>query len=181
MDADNAATGAAKSLTTQAFERLRTDILLGELRPSERLRIQLLSERYAVGSTAIREALSRLVTDGLVDFEAQRGFCVASVSRSDLLDLTETRVDIETIALRKAIERGDLEWEGTVLGAFHRLSRTPPPSSIELHAAWAQAHRHFHESLIAGCRSPSLTRLCRELYDKSERYRNLAERKTRAS
>ena len=48
-----------RSLTTLAFERLRQDILSGALRPEERLRIQALSERYAIGATAIREALSR--------------------------------------------------------------------------------------------------------------------------
>jgi len=64
-------TGIAKSLTSLAFERLRCDILAGELLPAERLRIQALSERYQVGATAIREALSRLVTEGLVAAEDQ--------------------------------------------------------------------------------------------------------------
>jgi len=168
-----------KSLTSQAFERIRSDILLGTLRPSERLKIQALSEHYEIGATAVREALSRLVTDGLVDSEDQKGFCVAPVSTKDLLDLTETRVEIEGLAIRKAIARGDVEWEAQVLSSFHRLSRTPPPTTIENHAAWALAHRQFHESLVAQCGSPWLLRLCAMLYDKSERYRNLAERSTR--
>lgn len=167
-----------KSLTTIAFERLHADILSGQLRPAERLRIQSLSERYDVGATAIREALSRLVTDGLVELEDQRGFCVAPVSREELLDLTQTRVEIESLALRHAIERGSLDWESNLLSGFHRLSKTPPPTSPELHAGWAAVHRQFHESLVAGCDSPWTLRLCRLLYDKSERYRNLAEQHT---
>ncbi len=170
---------ASKSLTSQAFERIRNDVLLGVLRPSERLKIQALSERYEIGATAVREALSRLVTDGLVDSEDQKGFCVSPVSRSDLIDLTETRIAIEGMALRKAIALGDVEWEAQVLSSFHRLSRTPQPTTIANHAAWATAHRQFHESLIAQCGSPWLLRLCAMLYDKSERYRNLAERTTR--
>jgi GntR family transcriptional regulator, carbon starvation induced regulator len=170
---------ASKSLTSQAFERIRNDILLGTLRPSERLKIQVLSERYEIGATAVREALSRLVTDGLVESEDQKGFCVSPVSKDDLVDLTETRIAVESMALRKAISQGDVEWEAQVLGSFHRLSRTPPPTSIENHAAWALAHRQFHESLVAQCGSPWLLRLCAMLYDKSERYRNLAERSTR--
>ena len=168
-----------KSLTSQAFERIRNDILLGALRPSERLKIQALSERYEIGATAVREALSRLVTDGLVDSEDQKGFCVSAVSKNDLLDLTETRIAIESMAIRKAIAHGDVEWEAQVLSSFHRLSRTPPPTTIANHAAWALAHRQFHESLVAHCGSPWLLRLCGMLYDKSERYRNLAERSTR--
>jgi DNA-binding GntR family transcriptional regulator len=168
-----------KNLTSQAFERIRNDILLGTLRPTERLKIQALSERYEIGATAVREALSRLVTDGLVDSEDQKGFCVSPVSRSDLIDLTETRIAIEGLAVRKAIAHGDLEWEAQVLSSFHRLSRTPQPISVENHAAWALAHRQFHESLVAQCGSPWLLRLCAMLYDKSDRYRNLAERSTR--
>ena len=167
-----------KSLTSQAFERIRNDILLGTLRPNERLKIQALSERYEIGATAVREALSRLVTDGLVDSEDQKGFCVSPVSQEDLLDLTETRIAIEGMAVRKAIAHGDLEWEAQVLSSFHRLSRTPPPTTIANHAAWALAHRQFHEALVAQCGSPWLLRLCGMLYDKSERYRNLAERST---
>jgi GntR family transcriptional regulator, carbon starvation induced regulator len=169
----------SRSLTTRAFELLRNDILTSRLRPAERLRIQALSDHYQIGTTAIREALSRLVTDGLVESEDQRGFCVAPVSRSELLDLTQTRIDIESLALRAAISNGTLEWESKLLSAFHRLSKTPPPTTPELHGEWALVHRRFHEALIEGCGSPWLLRICRLLYDKSERYRNLAEHHTR--
>lgn len=168
----------AKSLTSLAVERLRGDILAGQLRPAERLRIQALSVRYGIGATAIREALSRLVTDGLVDSEDQRGFCVTPVSREDLTDLTQTRVEVEGSALRLALKHGGIDWESNVLSAFHRLQRTPVPSSPDLHEAWAAVHRQFHEALISGCSSPWLLRLCRLLYDQSERYRNLAEQFT---
>lgn len=168
----------ARSLTSIAFEQLRADILAGHLRPDERLRIQALSGRYGIGATAIREALSRLVTDGFVESEDQRGFRVASVSREDLLDLTGTRIGLEGIALAQAIEHGGVEWESNLLSAFHRLSKTPAPSSPPLALAWAELHRNFHEALIAGCESPWTQRLCRLLYDRSERYRNLANRYT---
>lgn len=173
-----ASSPSVRNLTTVAFEKLRWDILAGKLRPQERLRIQALSERYDIGATAIREALSRLVTDGLVESEDQRGFTVVPVSRDDLVDLTQTRVQVEQMALRMAIERGDVDWETQVLGSLHRLSRTDPPTTPEKHAAWSLAHRQFHEALVAGCRSPWTIRLCRLLYDKSERYRNLAEQPT---
>lgn len=173
---DTSATSSpSKSLTSQVFGRLRADILSGQLAPGERLRIQALSEQYAVGATAIREALSRLVSDGFVESEDQRGFCVAPVSRDELVDLTQTRIELESVALQQAVERGGIDWESQVLSSFHRLSRTPPPSSHELHVAWEVIHRQFHEALLAGCGSPWTMRLFRLLYDRSERYRNLAE------
>jgi DNA-binding GntR family transcriptional regulator len=158
---------------------LRPDILKSKLRPGERLRIQNLADQYQIGTTAIREALSRLVTDGLVASEDQRGFCVVPVSRAELLDLTQTRIDIETLALNAAISKGTLEWESRLLSTFHRVSKTPAPTTPALHDEWARIHRQFHEALIDGCGSPWLLRLCRILYDKTERYRNLAEQHTR--
>jgi DNA-binding GntR family transcriptional regulator len=165
-----------KGMSSQAFDVLRADIIQGLLRPNERLRIQGLSDRYQVGATAIREALSRLVSDGMVDFVDQKGFCVSPVSRAELLDLTQTRIDIESLAMQHAVQRGDLDWESALISSFHRLSKTPVPDTPEKHAPWAEAHQQFHEALTAGCESPWLLRLCRLLYDRSERYRNVAER-----
>lgn len=163
-----------RSLTSRAFEQLRMDIIGAALKPNERLRIQALSERYGVGATAIREALSRLVPEGLVVFEDQRGFCVAPMSRAELLDMNRTRIDVECLAAGYATERGDIQWESDLISAFHRLSRTSPPTSKEQTPVWAEAHRQFHIALLAGCGSPSLIRLCALLYDQFERYRNFA-------
>ena len=170
---------AIKGLATSAFEQIKADILKGRLRPEERLRVQGLSQRYGIGATGIREALSRLVTDGLVAAEDQRGFCVVPISREELLDLTTTRVGIEKLALSQAVQNGDLDWETNVLSSYHRLSRTPVPDTPEKHDAWALAHRQFHEALASGCKSPWLMHLGRMLYDQSERYRNIAEEYTR--
>lgn len=168
-----------RNLASIAFEHIRGDILMGKLKPDERLRINNLSEHYEVGPTAIREALSRLVTDGLVISEDQRGFCVAPVSRDDIIDLTQARVDVEGLTLTKAIELGDVEWESNMLSAFHRLSKCPFPSDDdpERKAFWSETHLEFHRTLISGCRSPWLMKLCGMLYDRSERYRNLAEKR----
>ena len=164
----------ATSLTTQAFGRLRADIMFGVLRPSERLRINALVERYGIGATAIREALSRLVTEGLVQSEDQRGFSVSGISKDEFIDLTRTRIDVECIALGHAIERGGIDWESDLVSSFHRVSRISLPVPPELHAQCAEVHTQFHTALIAGCESPWTMKLCKLVCDKLERYRNLA-------
>jgi len=164
----------SRSLTAIAFDRLRTDVIGGHLRPGDRLRVQALCTRYGIGATAIREAPSRLVAEGLVGLEEQRGFHVMPVSRDELADLTEARIDLESLALRRAIEMGDTAWEAEVLAGLHRLSRCPPPVTPDAALTWGRVHRSFHESLLAGARSRWLLALCGLLYDKSERYRCLA-------
>lgn len=170
---------ASRSLTSMLFERLRADIVAARLRPNEKLRISALCQRYGVTSSAVREALSRLVSDGLVQAEAHKGFTVSPVSRAGLRDLTRTRIQIETLALRQAIELGDLAWQGRVLSAFHQLAGTPDPraDSADAHiATWLALHRQFHHALIDACESDWLLYFAGLLGDQSERYRNLSGR-----
>ncbi len=168
--------GGIPTQTTIAIERLRADIVSGRLRPNEKLRVQALAEHYGFAASALREALSRLVTDALVVAEDQRGFRVSPVSRDSLIELTEARVGIECLALRRAIEFGDVAWESTVIGAYHRLSRCtemPDPSSGDM-LQWSICHQDFHHALIAACRSKWLLYFSNLLYQQSERYRMLA-------
>lgn len=176
--AELSSSSTSSSLTTLAFQRLRADIVTGVLFPDQRLRIQALGERYDIGATAIREALSRLTSDGLVEFQEQRGFRVAPVSRDELLDLTQTRIDLDCVAVRRAIERGGIDWESNVVSSFHRLSKTKIPTSPELFDEWLVAHSAFHESLLAGCQSPTTLQLCRLVREKLARYHNLSLRNT---
>ena len=60
-----------------AYWRLREDILRGALQPEAKLRIEQLRQSYGLGASPLREALSRLVSDGLVETEGQRGYWVA--------------------------------------------------------------------------------------------------------
>src|ERR1700726_1839653 len=103
--------------------RLRTDILLGEWRPNDRLKLDRLRQRYGASVNTLREALSRLVSEGLGDNEGQRGFTVVGASLADLQDITEMRALLECQAARRSIERADLDWESRVVGAYHKLSK----------------------------------------------------------
>ena len=173
----NIAEGVGNStLTTVALNRLRDDILGGAFSPSTRLRVDELKSRHGVGGSPMREALSRLVAEGLVHSLNQRGFRVAPISTEDLIDITQTRQAIEGAAIERAIERGDDAWEGDLLGAFHRLdkflSRDQDIIDEEI-AAWENIHSNFHRTLISACGSPRLIAFCHQLYDQATRYRRL--------
>ena len=111
------------TLNAATFRRIRADIINCRLMPNERLRVEALRERYSVGGSPIREALMRLEAEGLVELEQNKGFRVSSVSPEQLIDVMRVRREIEALALRWSIEKGDVEWEANLLGAFHRLSR----------------------------------------------------------
>jgi DNA-binding GntR family transcriptional regulator len=167
----------SSSMTQAAYERLRADLLACRILPGERLITRDLCERFSVSLGAIREALSRLTSEGLVSAEPQRGFRAAPISPADLADLTLARVEIETLCLRRAITHGDVAWETSLVAAAHQLSRTPPRAPEDparSNEAWTEAHAAFHNALVAGCGSRWLLHLQSLLYAQSERYRRLS-------
>lgn len=165
------------SLTHDVYERLRAELLAARLQPGTRLKINELCEVFSVSLNAVREALSRLTSEGLVVAEPQRGFRVAPISAEELRDLTGVRIQIEGLCLDRAIAVGDVSWESQLVAAFHRLSRTPErePGDLErMNEAWSAAHAAYHRALVGACDSPWLLRLRETLYAQSERYRRLS-------
>lgn len=161
----------------QVFESLRADILSCRMAPGSKVRINEVAARLGVSLGAVREALSRMSAEGMTVAQAQKGYSVAPVSEDELLDLTATRVSIEQLCLRKAVERGDVDWETAIVATFHRLHRIPeydPGDPTLLNEAWSLAHAAFHAALVAGGGSPSLLRIRAMLYAQTERYRRLS-------
>ena len=164
-----------KSLTAGVVKALKNDIVRGAYLPNAKLKIADLAEFYGVSPGAVREALSRLVSEGLVEFTEQRGFRAAPVSEEALIDITKTRVLIECEALRWAIRRGDAAWEQTVIESHHRLAQAPlfKRGADVVDGGWATLHRQFHRALLEACGSPWLLRFQAGLFEQTERYRAL--------
>ncbi|HEY0520572.1 MAG TPA: GntR family transcriptional regulator, partial [Ilumatobacteraceae bacterium] len=97
---------AAVTRTEQVYSQLRGDILSGRVLPGTKLRFADLTERYDCSTSVVREGLTRLTEQGLVQAEPQHGFHVTSLSQDDLADLTTARCEIEGLVLRMSIEHG---------------------------------------------------------------------------
>ena len=165
------------SLTQEAYERLRADLLACRLRPGARLKINELCQTLSVSLSAVREALSRLTSEGLVVAEPQRGFRATPISAADLCDITRVRVQMEWLCLERAMALGDVAWESHLVACFHRLSRTSerdPQDPERMNEAWSAAHADYHAALVGACDSVWLLRLREILYVQSERYRRLS-------
>lgn len=155
--------------------RLRGDIVRGVFAPAQPLRMETLKARFDAGFSPIREALSRLLAEGLVLLEPNRGFRVAPLSRADLHDIAVARIAIETMAVRLAIANGDDHWEASVVGALHRyrkLSLTKFQGEDRL-TAWEDAHDRLHAAVIGACGSPRLLAMQARYQEQHLRYRRL--------
>ncbi|UGS34523.1 GntR family transcriptional regulator [Capillimicrobium parvum] len=136
------------------YEALRQEIMGGRLAPGARLKPGEVAERLGVSIPVVREALTRLVGDRLVVSRAHQGFSVVALTSEHLTQHTEARIRIDGLAVRLATERGDLEWESSVVAALHRLLSTPQRTANEQDSvsdAWAAAHFSFHHAIVSGC------------------------------
>lgn len=173
-----------RTLAERAYLSLRQDVICGKLAPGEKLRVEHLKDQYQVGASTLREALSLLVSDALVSAEGQRGFRVAPISLTDLEDVTNTRVMLETEALRQSIRKGDAQWEAALSASYQLLTQSEiqsdqRPDGPE-HGQWELRNKNFHEALIAAHDSPWTRYMLAILYRHGERYRNINWRLTAA-
>lgn len=174
---DNGTDSAPITRATAVYERLRADIADGVLAPGSKLRVEAISARYGVGASPLREALSRLSAEGLVARNEQRGFSVAPLEWGELPVLTETRVRVESLALRDAIAARTVQWEERLVLLLHHLGRTPRALKGAKHQPnpeWETLHRDFHRALIATCPSRWLRGFCDQLAGEAYRLRQIA-------
>jgi len=169
----------AKTRVLEVHAAIRRRILNGTLKPGEKLSPSVLATEHGVSLSVSREALTRLAEQGLVVSQPQQGFQVSPISRADLLDLTETRLDIETLALRRSIERGDVEWRSGLVAAHYVLENTPQwepdLTPRALNEDWARAHQVFHAKLLSACGSKRLLEFAQSLRDSAELYRRWSQ------
>lgn len=168
---------ATERLAETIYTQLRQDILLGIYEPEDKLKLEGLRNRYDGSANTLREALARLVADGLVVAEGQRGFSVAPLRLVDLRDITETRILLESEAARLSLAHADLHWEGEVMAAHYRLAKAEELAHQD-HARYRDLLERydcdFHRTIISGCRSQWILRFHAAMYDHTLRYRSQA-------
>jgi DNA-binding GntR family transcriptional regulator len=158
-------------LSEQVYARLRDAILRGDHAPGAPLKPQDLAKEQGVSLAVVREALVRVVGEGLADRLPNRGFAVPAFSDRRWQQIAEARRTVEPVMLRMSIERGDVDWEARVRAAHHRLARTPvyvPEEGEYYSGAWSEAHRVFHRTLLEGCGNPVLLETFDRMWTASE-------------
>lgn len=166
--------GEKETITESATQLLEHEILRGVLQPGSRLAVVDLSNRYEIGVTPIREALSRLVALDLVEAIGRRGFHVKELSFEDLRDNTMVRFTIEREALEISMRKGGDAWESDLIASLHLLQRFVERTGPEFGQGDEELdtlHHNFHRALIGGSGSPRLADFAHNLYNQAYRYR----------
>lgn len=160
--------GKETSATRAAYLTLREMILVGKLPAGQKLKIEQLRTLLGLGASPVREALSLLTSDMLVERIDQRGFRAAPASIANFEEILMLRSTLEDMALRQSIARATAEWEERLVLSNHKMKRHAGTEIFE------DAHKLFHMTLLSNADSPMLERYCSQLYDLNIRYRYLA-------
>ena len=160
------------ALSDVLARQLRLSILRGELASGSRVNLDEMKGRFGVSLSPLREALSRLIAEGFVTFEAKRGFRVNEMSRGNLEEIVGLRRLIEPYAVEMAVTHGSGEWEERMAAALYMVGK----KEAELdkphgHPEWENASRKFSLALLSGSGMPMLLHFCSTLMDLHDRYR----------
>jgi DNA-binding GntR family transcriptional regulator len=154
---------------TDIFEDLRKRLIRGSFAYGSKLRAESLRQDYDCSASTVREALFRLSTLGLVDFQEQRGFRMPERSLERQHDITQMRILLESEGACRSIRQGGVAWEARLTAAHHQLSHIETRMSgkgavDELPDLWMQAELEFHQTLISASGSDLLRQMHMMVY-----------------
>jgi DNA-binding GntR family transcriptional regulator len=170
-------TSTAETVGESVYRRIRSDIIFGILPPRQKLRLEKVSESYGTSISTLRELLNRMCAEGLIVAEGQRGFEVAPVSAGDFEQIAALRLLLENHALEQSFTAGDLDWEGRVVSAHHKLAvmeKRMLEGQRQTQELWKQCDWDFHHALISACGSDVLLSTHALIYDRYLRYQMIA-------
>jgi DNA-binding GntR family transcriptional regulator len=168
---------ATDTIGEKSYRRIRTDIVFGRLAPGERLTLDRMRDAYAASVSTLREVLNRLSSEGFIVAEGSRGFQVMPISAGNLREIAAMRCLLESHAMRESFEAGDMDWEGAVVAAHHKLAameRKMSAGERSMTEAWKRYDWEFHHALIAACGSRVLLDTHATIYDRYLRYQMVA-------
>ncbi len=153
-----------RSGPSRIFETLRRSILEGEYAPNERLVEEQLAETLRVSRTPIRQALTMLEAEGLVEIEPNKGAAVRSFSVQDVWEIYDLRAVLEGHATRRAasrISREELDRLWDLVGEMERQDRGQFLSHEEEIRWLVGANGEFHGTIAVAGRNARLEQLIR--------------------
>ena len=157
-------------LSEQLREMIEEEVASGRLLPGTHLDEVELAGRFGVSRTPIREALSQLAGEGLVELRPRRGAVVAQASAQRLVEMFEVMAELEAMCVRLAVRRIG-EDEMTALQHVHQ--RCKRAADLRDPDAYFYANEAFHSALYSASHNAFLCEQAQALQRKLRPYRRL--------
>lgn len=157
-----------KPLREVIFNTLREAIIVGELKPGERLMEVQLAEKMGVSRTPVREAIRKLELEGLVEMLPRKGAHVADLSVKDIMDVLEVRATLDGLATRlSALRITDEE----IKDLKHQLSLFINYVEKDNLQGSIKKDVEFHDIIYRSSRNEKLIQISNNLREQVQRFR----------
>lgn len=133
------------TLNQKVYQQLRRKLLRGDLAPDSQLDERQLAEELGVSRTPLREAISQLVKEGIVEHRPYRGNFVRTFTAKQVNDLYEVRKALESLAMRLAIRKLSQEHLEEIRTILDQVQEALDRGDI---AAYTEADRRFHQAIL---------------------------------
>src|SRR5690606_30765503 len=160
-----------RPLHSEVADRLRDLIVQGELAPGDRLNERLLTERFGISRTPLREAIKMLASEGLVNLLPNRGAVVTALTRDAALDMFQVLASLEALAGRLACERATAQ-DVADITALHRQMRDRYEHGDQ--NEYLRLGQRIHQRLIDTARNTELNDMHRRISVRLRRARFMA-------
>lgn len=157
-----------RPLREVVFLRLRRAILQGELDPGERLMEIRLAEQLGVSRTPVRDAIHKLVEEGLVSIVPRCGAVVAGITDKDMRDVLEVRITLEKLAVSLCTERITADGVERLKEANEKFRKTVASGEL---IKIAEADVAFHDIIYSITDNKRLLQIINDLREQIYRYR----------
>lgn len=153
-----------QSVAARIARALAQRIVTGAIAPGARLRQDHIAAEFGASHVPVREAFRRLEAQGLAESEPRRGVRVPPLEPQTIVEITEMRAALETLALSHAFDRIGADARATAAAAIR-----DGEASDDV-AVWEAANRRFHRSLILPCAMSRLIATIDDLHRASARF-----------
>ncbi|MBB5216605.1 GntR family transcriptional regulator [Parapusillimonas granuli] len=158
-----------QSLPEMVYQRLRSGVLKGEFPPGQILRQEELAQRFGASRVPLREAMTRLETEGLLELRPRRGYAVISLEPEEIQEIFALRAIIEGHAgAAAALARTDKDIKAVkaLLLKMEKVSISTPEKAN----AWLELNSAFHDRIFLSAGLRHVSRVALMLRDMVEPY-----------
>jgi DNA-binding GntR family transcriptional regulator len=151
------------SLTDKAYNQIKEWVVRYHLKPGARLHVSDLAHALQMSQTPVREALSMLEKEHLIEREPQKGYRVGTLSMQEIEDLYDLRIVLEVLAVRQAAKRMTASTRGrlsSILSEFERFLKTAQKQRI------LERGQDFHVVLLEASGNRPLAEIGRAILDR---------------
>ncbi|MCX7712010.1 MAG: GntR family transcriptional regulator [Clostridia bacterium] len=157
-----------KPLREVIFNTLREAIIVGELKPGERLMEVQLAEKMGVSRTPVREAIRMLELEGLVNMLPRKGAHVAELSVKDIMDVLEVRASLDGLATALAANRITEEEIKSLKHVQNQFANYVEKENLQ---GSIKKDVEFHEIIYRSSRNDKLIQIVNNLREQVQRFR----------